>query len=305
MKVFFCFVLCFFSVFVFSQTEKFTIRNIDLNDDKPHFGLFIHNNQTVLFTSYKLNKKGKIKMYLQNGILNIYEGKISDTGTLSEIKPLKIDENEDIWYITSACVSPDGKTLYVTTNFVNRKNKPEETFKETNFHLEKAMYKEGVGWTNFEVLPFCKPRFSYAHPSLSPDGKTLYFTSNMRGGKETAKGISDIFKVDRINDLSFSEPKNLGSKVNSYSGEMFPFFSHDSILYFASNRPNGAGGYDIFKSKMTENGDFEKAEALPKPINSSKDDLCFVLDSQGKFGYFSSKRPEGKGEDDIYYFTFD
>jgi hypothetical protein len=305
MKVFLYFVLCFFSVFGFSQTDKFSIRNIDLNDDKPHFALFLNNNQSVLFTSYQLNKKGKIKKYLQNGILNIYEAKITDNGQLSEIKPLKIDESEDIWHITSACISPDGKTLFVTTNYTNRKNRPKETFKETNFHLEKAEYKEGVGWTNFEVLSFCKPRYSYAHPSLSPDGKTLYFTSNIRGGKETTKGTSDIFKVNLKNDLSFSEPENLGSKVNSYSGEMFPFLSYDGILYFASNRPNGVGGYDIYKSKMTENGDFEKARALPKPINSSKDDLCFVLDSQGEYGYFSSKRPEGKGEDDIYYFTFD
>lgn len=303
MKLFSCLFSCFFVLLGFSQSQSFSIKNIDLNDDKPHFGLFMKNNQTILFTTYQLNKKGKINRHLENGVLNIYKGKISNDGELLEIEPIRIDENEDIWHITSACVSPDGKTLYVTTNYTNRKNRPKETFKETNFHIEKAEYKEGVGWTNFTVLPFCKARYSYAHPSISPDGKTLYFTGNIRGGKETAKGTSDIFKVNINEDASFSEPKNLGSKVNSYSGEMFPYFSHDNYLYFASNRPNGVGGFDIYKSKLTETGEFEKAMALPKPINSKEDDICFVVDASGKFGYFSSKRNEGKGEDDIYYFT--
>jgi hypothetical protein len=200
-------------------------------------------------------------------------------------------------------LSPDGKKLYVTTNYINRKNKPKGDFKETNFHIEIAEYIEGIGWTNFKVLPFCKPQYSYAHPSLSTDGKTLYFTANIRGGKEIAKGPSDIFKVDVLGENTYSEPKNLGSQVNSYSGEMFPFISHTNTLYFASNRSNGVGGFDIYKSEMNEKGVFQKAKLLPQPINSKADDFCFVIEKTETSGYFSSKREEGKGEDDIYYFT--
>ena len=302
MRVFLCFFSCLLSMIGFSQSEEFTIKNISLNDDKPHFGLSIYQDNNILLTSYKLNKKGKIKSFLGNGILTIYKGKKTKTGDIENLQPLLIDKKEDISHISSACISPDGKTLYVTTNYTNRKNRPKEEFKETNLHIETAEYVKDVGWTNFKLLPFCKPRYSYAHAAASPDGKTLYFTANIRGGKDTAKGTSDIFKVDILSDNTYSEPKNLGSKVNSYSGEMFPFMSYDNTLYFASNRANGIGKFDIYKSVMNEKGEFEKAQVLPKPINSKEDDLCFVLEANGNSGYVSSKRKEGKGEDDIYYF---
>ena len=199
-------------------------------------------------------------------------------------------------------MSSDGKHLYLTTNY-NDKDRPKGNFKATNFHIKVGEYKAGLGFTNFKVLPFCKPKFSYAHPCLSKDGKTLYFIANIRGGKETTKGGSDIFKVELLENGKYSEPKNLGSKVNSYSREMFPFLSTDNTLYFASNRPNGFGGFDIYKSKMNSEGAFLKAEKLPKPINSAKDDFSFIIDAENKAGHFSSKRIKGKGDDDVYYFN--
>ena len=302
MRGFLWFFSCLFTLVGFSQSQGFTVRNININDDKPHFGLSMYQSNNILLTSYELNKKGKVKSFLGNGILTIYKGQKTATGDIENLQPLLIDKKEDISHITSACISPDGK-LYVTTNYINRRNRPKEDFKETNFHIEVAEYVNNIGWTNFKALPFCKPRYSYAHPSISPDGKTLYFTANIRGGKDSAKGTSDIFKVDILNDNTYSEPKNLGSKVNSYKGEMFPFISNDNTLYFASNRLNGIGKFDIYKSVMNDNGEFEKAQLLPEPINSKEDDLCFVLEANGKSGYFSSKRKDGKGEDDIYYFT--
>ena len=302
MKGLICFFSCLPGFLGFSQAKHYTIQNISMNDDKPHFGLSVYQNDKALFTSYLLNKNGKVKTFLDNGILTLYTGTKEVNGEIVNIEALQIDKKEDIFNITSATFSPDGKKLYVTTNYTNRKNKPKGDFKETNFHIEVAEYKKGVGWTNFKVLPFCKPRYSYAHPVMSPDGKTLYFTSNLRGGKETTKGPSDIFKVDVLGNNTYGEPRNLGSKVNSYSGEMFPFISKDNTLYFASNRPNGYGGYDIYKCSTNSKGIFEKAIKLPKPINSDKDDICFIIDSENKSGYFSSKRSKGKGEDDIYYF---
>lgn len=293
----------FFSLFLNAQSIDVVVKNLGLNDEHPHFSVSPYNGNGVLFTSYKLNKKGKVKTFAGNGVLTIYTGIRKESGEIDEIKPLLIDSNEDISYISSAFLSPDDNTLYVTTNYINRKNRPKEDFKETNFHIEKAEYVEGVGWTNFKVLPFCKPRYSYAHPSLSADGKTLYFTANIRGGKHSAKGTSDIFKVDILENNTYGEPENLGYKVNSYSAEMFPFLSSDNILYFSSNRLNGVGKFDIYKSVMNEKGQFVKAEVLPEPINSKEDDLCFIINATSNSGYISSKRKEGKGEDDIYFFT--
>ena len=287
----------------FSQSPEYIVKNIDINDDKPHFGLSVCQPNKVLFTSYLLNKNGKVKTFFDQGILTLYTGIKDETGNINNVTALQIDSKEDIFQITNAVFSPDKKKLYVTTNYINRRNKPKGDYKESNFHIEVADYKEGIGWTDFKVLPFCKPRYSYAHPVISPDGKTLYFTANIRGGKESTKGTSDIFMVDILSNNTYSQPKNLGSKVNSYSGEMFPFMSADNTLYFSSNRPGGFGGYDIYKCVLNAKGEFEKAVKLPKPINSSEDDICFIIDADNASGYFSSKRAGGKGEDDIYYFT--
>jgi hypothetical protein len=73
-------------------------------------------------------------------------------------------------------------------------------------------------------------------------------------------------------------------------------------LYFSSNRPGGYGAYDIYKCELDDNSMFTKAEKLPKPINSVRDDFSFLTTDEGASGYFVSKRAQGKGDDDIYYF---
>lgn len=296
--------LCLFFLIVplvYSQEETYTISELAINDERPHFSLNYYKDGKVNYISYLLSKNGKIKTVLGNPSLTIFESQIIDGDIINET-PIELGSEANITNVSSVILSPDGKHLYITTTY-NNKNKPKGNFNEENFHIEVGEFVIGVGWGNFKVLPFCNPKYSYGHPAFGKDGKTMYFISNIRGGKEAAKGASDIFKVDVLEDNSFSEPKNLGIKVNSYSKEMYPFISDNNTLYFASNRPNGFGGFDIYKSKINKDGSFEKAEKLPEPINSKQDDFCFIIDSNGKTGYFSSKRIEGKGFDDIYYFT--
>lgn len=297
MQKFLVCVFTLFSILGFSQTDEFVIKNLEINTEYPHFGLMLISNSKIIFTSYLLDKKDRLKRYQGNPMLTIFEGELSENGTIQNIKNIEIDPGQKINYITSATMSSNGKQLFITTTIDN------SNIEEDNFLIKVGEFKTGVGWTNFKTLPFCNPKYSYAHPALSNDGKTLYFTSNIRGGKETTKGGSDIFKVAILGDNKFSEPKNLGSKVNSYSKEMFPFIDEDNTLYFASNRPNGFGGFDIYKSVMSVDGTFDKAETLPQPINSNQDDFCLVINSTTKTGYFSSKRDGGKGDDDVYYFV--
>lgn len=84
---------------------------------------------------------------------------------------------------------------------------------------------------------------------------------------------------------------------------MFPTMGADNTLYFASNKPNGIGGYDLYKSTMQEDGTFSKAKRLPKPLNSKDDDLSLVMLPNGNSGFIVSKREGGQGDDDIYHFT--
>jgi len=286
----------------FCQDEAYTVVNLKMNNELPHFGLTILSNNTVLFTSYLVTKKGRVKTNGVDPILTLYKGQISADSNIINIEQLPIDNSQDLNHITSGSLSSDGKKLYVATNYANIRNKPKGTYRETNFFIQVGEYIDGVGWTNFKTLPFCQTKYSYSHPNVSPDGKWLYFISNIRGGKNNTRGPSDIFKVEIHEDGSYGEPKNLGSNVNSYSREMFPFLSTENVLYFSSNKPNGFGGFDIYKAKMNAEGTFEKAEILPEPINSKESDISFVIDEQGS-GYLASKRSGGQGDDDLYYFS--
>lgn len=278
---------------------------MDINSEYPHFAIMPHGNNQIIFTSYLLKKNGKPKVaFTGEGVLAIYSGNISTDGSINEIKEIKIDPATELGLITSAVISKDKSRIYIMTTYTN-KNMPKGNFNKANFHLEVGEYKAGIGYTNFKVLPFCKPRFSYGHPSLSPNGKTLYFTANVRGGRQSTKGGSDIFSVEILEDGTYGEIKNLGAKVNSYSREMFPIMGQNNTLYFSSNKSNGFGGYDIYKTQMNNDGTFTKAEKLPKPFNSANDDFSLIMLTNGNSGYFVSKRDEGKGDDDIYYFTID
>ncbi len=294
------FFLCVFCVF--PQEVKYEVKNLDINNEYPHFGIMQPAANEIVFTSYLLNKRGRVKVSFEGeGILTLYKGSIGKEGKITNIKEIKIDPAAELGKINSAVLTPDGKYIYVATTY-RKKNMPSGNFKITNYHLEVGEFKEGLGFTNFKVLPFCKPRYSYAHPALSNDGQTLYFTSNVRGGKHTTKGGSDIFKVEISGNNTFGAIENLGATVNSYSREMFPSLSVDNTLYFASNRPSGFGGYDIYKCLRNEDGTYGKAQKLPEPLNSKKDDFSLIMFDDSISGYLVSKRDGGKGDHDIYYF---
>ncbi|TBN04777.1 hypothetical protein EYD45_05820 [Hyunsoonleella flava] len=290
-------------VVVFSQDKTVEVKNLDINNEYPHFALMPLNGNQIVFTSYRLKKNGKVKVaFTGEGVLSVYKGNIGANGTITNIKEIKIDTQAGLGSITSATLSADGKRIYIMTTYTD-KNMPKGNFNKANFHLEIGEFRQGVGFTNFKVLPFCKPRFSYAHPALSADGKTLYFTANVKGGRQSTKGGSDIFMVDVLGDNTYGEIKNLGSKVNSYSREMFPVVSSDNTLYFSSDKSNGFGGYDIYKSKKNSDGTFTKAEKLPKPFNSKEDDFSLVQLNNNS-GFLVSERDGGKGDNDIYFFHY-
>jgi hypothetical protein len=140
--------------------------------------------------------------------------------------------------------------------------------------------------------------YSVEHPALSKDDKTLYFASDMPGGK----GGMDIYSVDILGGGMFGQPKNLGDSINSAGDEVFPTVGPDGTLYFSSNGKIGFGGLDLFKSTYKQNH-WTNAVNLGKPINSNKDDFYILFtDPIKQIGYFSSNRDGGLGEDDIYSF---
>jgi hypothetical protein len=136
------------------------------------------------------------------------------------------------------------------------------------------------------------------HCSLSPDGKTLYFTSDRPGGF----GGRDIYRAKLMADSTWGNVVNLGDSINTKYDEDSPFIHPDgSSLFFSSNGPKSSGGYDIFRAVMEpSDSSFKKVENLGFPINTPDDDIYFVLAANGTRGYYSSGRAGGEGLKDIY-----
>lgn len=149
-------------------------------------------------------------------------------------------------------------------------------------------------WTELTPFPYNSPNYSISHPTLSESGDEMYFVSDMPGGY----GGTDIYYT-KFSRGKWSAPVNLGSVINTSQNEMFPFLHKDGTLYFASEGHPGYGGLDIFYSRK-EGDEWMKPVNMGQPINSGYDDFGLILDKQLKYGFLSSNRPGGKGNDDVY-----
>lgn len=154
-------------------------------------------------------------------------------------------------------------------------------------------------WGKLRDLPFNSNEYDCAHPAISVDGEWLFFASNRGGGY----GGMDLYVCVRRGD-SWGAPMNLGPQINTAKDELFPFIHADGTLFFASSGHVGkgeSGGLDIFYTRPMDTA-WATPQALPQPLNSPFDDFGFIVDSDQKNGYFSSNRPGGTGDDDIYHF---
>lgn len=293
--------LLFSSLIINAQEPTYVIKNLKMNDELSQYGVVYQKDNKVFYSRYKLNEFGSVeKNRSQQTIFTLYEGDVSDNGEIINAKEFK--SSDDFTFNSSTTAfSKDGKYMYVTTNEEKRSNSYKYDTKTRNLRIERGEYIEGKGYRNFKPLSFCNSNYSYAHPAISPNGDYLYFTSNI----PTAKGPTDIFRIKIEGDNKYGEPENLGDLINSPRKEMFPTLSSDNVLYFSSDRARGIGGLDIYKCIIDEDGTIGLPELMPQPINSRGDDICFVLNKDGKEGYFASNRAKGKGEDDIYYFKIE
>lgn len=154
-------------------------------------------------------------------------------------------------------------------------------------------------WSKLEKLNSnINTKFWESHASLSPDGKTLYFTSNRNGGF----GGLDIYTSKRTDRKDWGTPVNIGPVINSEFNEDTPFLTGDGkTLYFSSQGHYNMGGFDIFYSTLLDNGNWSPPVNAGYPVNTTGDDLFFVPVKQGEFAYYSMFVSEnGYGLDDIY-----
>lgn len=187
--------------------------------------------------------------------------------------------------------SGDGRRVaFCRNNFIDGTRQLAD--KGVNMSLYLADVVDG-NWLNEKAFAFNGSGYATGFPSLSPDGNTLYFASNQEGGF----GGWDIY-VSYWTGAAWSTPRNLGAPLNTSGNEVTPFFDGKN-LYFSSDWHNGLGGMDVFRADLQDNS-ARNIIHLGAGINSSRDDYGFVFDASGNFGYLTSNRPEGRGNEDIW-----
>lgn len=199
--------------------------------------------------------------------------------------PLNTHGNEG-----AQCISPDGQYLYFTGC-----NRP-GGMGSCDIYVSR---KIGDRWSQPKNIGYPLNTESWeSQPSISPDGKTLYFSSNRKG----TKGSMDIWKCVLNQDGSANEPVNLGDSVNTPGMEAAPFIHPDGqTLYFASNGHPGLGGMDLFYTRMLDTS-WGKPVNIGYPINTCADEINLLVNAKGNFAYIASDKLGGYGKFDLYGF---
>jgi Outer membrane protein and related peptidoglycan-associated (lipo)proteins len=275
-----------------SQTKLFDEKALDINSDKSDFGAVLTNDNYLYFASAR-NKARKNYGWNEEPFLDLYKAVYNADGTFSE--PVPVTEVNTKFHDGPATVSADGNTMYFASESFNEGDFERDKAKKLKYgqvYLYKAT-KDGDKWGNVKALPFTSKTYSTSNPSLSKDGKTLYFSSNMPG----SVGGNDVWKVAVNADGSFGTPENLGKSVNTEGNESFPFITDDNKLYFSSDGRKGFGALDVFVIDLNRN---TEAVNVGAPVNTEKDDFAFSFNTAKNIGFFSSNR---SGVDNIYLAT--
>ena len=161
--------------------------------------------------------------------------------------------------------------------------------------------KIGDKWSEPKALPEpINSKNQETSACYSPNGNTIYFVSDRPGGQ----GGKDIYKSSKNKNGVWGDAENLGMMINTVEDEDAIFLHPDGkTLYFSSKGHATMGGYDVFMSVNTK-GKWSEPKNIGYPINSTADDVCFVLTASGDYGYYTSIKPEGKGRRDIYRVSF-
>jgi outer membrane protein OmpA-like peptidoglycan-associated protein/tetratricopeptide (TPR) repeat protein len=279
-------------------TYQFAIDYANLHPDKNYvfkpenLGDSINTANLEYFPSLTIDGKKLIFTERINSNEDFYESDLNDKGVWGKAYPLPGNINSTTFNEGAQNISQDGKWLIFTgCNFP-------EGLGSCDLYIS---YLTKTGWSEPENLgPNVNSEFWESTPSLSPDKRDLYFSSNVPGGF----GGKDIWVCHRNENGKWEEPLNLGAEVNTAGDESTPFIHADNqTLYFNST---GHPGYsekpDIFVTRKLADGKWSKPENLGYPINTIDDEGSLVVASDGKTAYYSSDRSDTKGGLDIYTF---
>lgn len=253
-----------------------------------HSPVISADNQTLIFTARRPESLGadpEVSYYDED----IYVSK-QDGGKWSKAVNIGLPVNSK-GHDATISLTADGETLYLY------RHKKDGGLYRTDYDDNTKKWRE--------PSPMQKPlnsKYYEASVCQSADSSLLFFTSARPGGL----GGLDIYMCQRTEQNTWSEPKNLGLRINSKFNEDAPYFHPDGkTLYYSSDGPKGYGGYDIFVTEYdAATGTFSEPVNMGRPVNSPDDEIYFVLSGDGLHGYYTSGMEGGRGEKDIYEITF-
>jgi peptidoglycan-associated lipoprotein len=271
--------------------EAYKVEDIkDINSKESDFSPAYGRDDfgMIYFTSSRDDAAGnKTHGATGQNYTDIFESRIDKKSKWSTPVPVDVINSE--FEEGTPSFSPDYKELYFT--------RCEAGKRETKGCVIMYSKRSGDTWSEPKNIGILPDSVVAAHPALSPDGTTLYFVSDIKGGF----GRKDIWKVTRTRaGEAWSKPVNLGPDINTPGDELFPYVREDGTLYFSSDGLVGMGGLDIFKAKLQPDGSWV-VQNMKSPINSFADDFGIAFENGNERGLFSSTR-KGKANDDLYSF---
>ena len=271
---------------------RYEVRRMDkFNSRRGEFSPMLAGDkydQLYFASSRSKDKDAKVSAITGQNNNNLFLVKQDEKGAL--LAPVELEDEVNTEYDEGTpSFSPDGNTMYYTYCAQD----PEGPRTAEIYISTRSSAKWGKG-TRATIVKDSVT--ALGHPSISPDGKYLYFVSDAVGGF----GGKDIFRA-RVAGNDFGPMENLGEEINTPGDEMFPYVRDSVTLYFASNGHPGMGGLDLFKATQDSTGKW-KVENLGAPINSMADDFGITFAGKEERGFFCSNRNDARGYDHIYSF---
>ncbi len=267
-----------------------------LNSPNTDYSPAFYQNGIVYVSSRK--KSGPVDAKSQETYSQLYFAPFDPNGDPANPQSFSLEINSSL-HEGPVTFSRDYKTMFFTRNNMHKGVQKAAGDGKVRLKIYEAQ-KGPIDWGEVRELPFNADTFSCVHPSLSPDGKRLYFSSDMPGGV----GGFDLYVSERGANGGWKKPMNLGPRVNSVGNDVFPFIHGSGTLFFSSNGYESSKGLDMYFVDVEENGD-TVVVSLGEPFNSKEDDLGIILNDDGTRGFFASDRKNGLGKDDIFSFTIE
>ncbi len=270
-----------------AKPERVFVDNLGslVNSAFPDYSPVVIPEETmIMFTSARDNTTGGERAKDSYYFEDIYVTYFKDGAWSVADNTFRINtDNHD----ATAGISSDGQILYVYKSSAGNK-------------IFECTVNNGI-YTDPEKLPgVINDGLITSSASLSFDRSTLFYTSNRDGGY----GGKDIYYTKKDSKDRWTDAVNIGAAINTPFDEESVFISTDGkTLYFSSNGNNSMGGHDIFYSTF-ENGKWKEPINMGYPINTPDDDVFFTLAASGQRGYYSSKKADGYGDQDLYIITF-